>query len=561
MSSKITRKDVIILAIIMLVYSMIAFINLGDSLAPETFGGNEGESTFVIELAETFDIEKVNIYNGRLSSEDENHTIQVVSGGEIVSTVDFALESVFCWESIDINAPADKLIFETNGYIGEMAIYSSDGRLVEPIDSSGELFDEQDKAVYQPSFKNGTYFDEIYHARTAYEYINGIEAYEWTHPPLGKLIIAVGIKLFGMNPFGWRIMGTLAGILMLPIMYVMAKILFKKMVYAAFATFLLSFDFMHFTQTRIATIDVYATFFIMLMYLFMYKFYEENYNVAGLKNELKYLVFSGICFGFGVASKWTCVYAGAGLAIIFAIYMVKRFMEYRRYNAENYVKNTVKILLWCVLFFVVIPIGIYILSYLPYAFTEPYGFTFENIWRIQENMFNYHSKLEATHPFSSQWYEWPLMTKPIWYHITRLTENRVMSISAFGNPAIWWVGIPAATACVYYAWADRKNGRLPVLLLIGYASQYLPWTLIGRVVFIYHYFPSVPFVILMITYAVKKTYERTKNKKVVTIGVGVYIAIVLALFVMFYPTISGAETDQSYIKNVLTWFEGWYIGG
>ena len=356
-------------------------------------------------------------------------------------------------------------------------------------------------------------------------------------------------------------MGTLVGIMMLPIMYVMAKLLFKKTGYAAFATILLSFDFMHFTQTRIATIDVYATFFIMLMYLFMYKFYEENYNVTGLKNVFKYIALAGICFGLGVASKWTSVYAGAGLAVIFAVYMIKRFMEYHRYNSENYVRNTVKTLLWCVLFFVIIPIGIYILSYLPYAFVEPNGFTFENIWRIQVNMFNYHSELVAEHPFSSHWYEWPLMTKPIWYHITRLPGERIMTISAFGNPAIWWVGIPAVATAAYYVITDRKNAQLPCLLLIGYVAQYLPWALIGRVVFIYHYFSSVPFVILIITYTLKKIYEQAKNKKTVVAVAGVYVAFVIALFIMFYPAISGMETDRTYVKNVLTWFDGWYIGG
>ncbi|MBR2846931.1 MAG: phospholipid carrier-dependent glycosyltransferase [Clostridia bacterium] len=566
MSSKITRKDVIILAIMMILYSVIAFVNLGDRAAPETFWENEDGRYVTVEFAEKVDIEKINIYNGRLSSDEEIHTLQIINDDEVTCTVDFALESVFCWKSIDIKAPADKLILKVAGYIGEVTVCAANGRAAVPTavtDENGnavtELFDE--RGIYQPSFKNGTYFDEIYHARTAYEHINRIEAYEWTHPPLGKLIIAVGIKIFGMNPFGWRVMGTLVGVLMLPIMYAMAKGLFKNAAYAAFATALLSFDFMHFTQTRIATIDVYATFFIMLMYLFMYKFYEENYNVSGVKKAFKYLAFAGVCFGLGVASKWTCVYAGAGLAVIFAVYMIKRFIEYRRYKTENYIKNTIKILLWCVLFFVIIPVLIYILSYLPYAFLDTNEFTFENIWRIQKNMFSYHSELVASHDFSSKWYEWPLMTKPMWYHITRLPYDRIMTISAFGNPAIWWVGIPAVAVCLYYAVTDRKNAALPVLLLIGYAAHYLPWAFVGRIVFIYHYFPSVPFVILMITYAVKRMYERAKNKKAVVIGAEVYMLIVIALFVMFYPAISGAETTQDYVKSMLTWFNGWYIGG
>ena len=55
-----------------------------------------------------------------------------------------------------------------------------------------------------PAF-DGDVFDEIYHARTAYEHILGMKPYENSHPPLGKLFISLGILAFGMNPFGWRI--------------------------------------------------------------------------------------------------------------------------------------------------------------------------------------------------------------------------------------------------------------------------------------------------------------------------------------------------------------------
>jgi dolichyl-phosphate-mannose--protein O-mannosyl transferase len=64
-------------------------------------------------------------------------------------------------------------------------------------------------------------FDEVYHAKTAYEYIRKVLPDEDTHPPLGKAIIALGIQIFGMTPFGWRFMGILFGILMLPLLYVL----------------------------------------------------------------------------------------------------------------------------------------------------------------------------------------------------------------------------------------------------------------------------------------------------------------------------------------------------
>ena len=114
----------------------------------------------------------------------------------------------------------------------EFALLDSSGNLIEPVSatpSEGQaLFDEQQEVPERSSFRNGTYFDEIYHGRTGYEFVHHLNVYEWTHPPLGKVFISIGIRIFGMCPFGWRIVGTVFGIFMLPLIYLFAKKLLKK---------------------------------------------------------------------------------------------------------------------------------------------------------------------------------------------------------------------------------------------------------------------------------------------------------------------------------------------
>ncbi len=117
-----------------------------------------------------------------------------------------------------------------------------------------------------------------------------------------------------MTPFGWRFLGTLFGVLMLPVIYILPKGSSAARP-SGRVTLVLASDFMHFVQTRIATIDTYAVFFILLMYLFMYGFIT-----TGSRREL---ALSGIFFGIGAASKWTCIYAGAGLAVIWLIYVIR----------------------------------------------------------------------------------------------------------------------------------------------------------------------------------------------------------------------------------------------
>ncbi len=123
-----------------------------------------------------------------------------------------------------------------------------------PLYSSAEaLHDEQDTLEGEPGWFNGTYFDEIYHARTAYEHLHHQYPYETTHPPLGKVIMSWFIAIFGMTPFGWRFAGALAGILMLPVIYVFGKQLTGKTISGALPCGLLALDCMHLTQTRICS--------------------------------------------------------------------------------------------------------------------------------------------------------------------------------------------------------------------------------------------------------------------------------------------------------------------
>ena len=128
---------------------------------------------------------------------------------------------LFSWREGEL-APFEtrylRLTSDKELYLGELEVRDGDGESIPLKAVSGEaekLLDEPDIVPESRTCLNGTYFDEIYHARTAYENVVNVYPYEISHPPLGKLIISIGIRLFGMTPFGWRFMGTLFGVLML----------------------------------------------------------------------------------------------------------------------------------------------------------------------------------------------------------------------------------------------------------------------------------------------------------------------------------------------------------
>ena len=201
---------------------------------------------------------------------------------------------------------------------------------------------------------------------------------------------------------------------------------------AALSALLLTADCMHFTQTRIATIDSFPVLFMMVMFLFMARWMQMSFYHQKLWKTLVPLFFSGVFMGLAIASKWIGCYGAVGLAVLFFsrfITLYKQSVYAKRYRnedpafaraADSFVQNGAATLAACVVFFVIVPLAIYCLSYIPYL--SAYGEvklnlkTFERIWNAQVTMFEYHKNLVATHYFSSPWYEWPLIIKPMWYY-------------------------------------------------------------------------------------------------------------------------------------------------
>jgi dolichyl-phosphate-mannose-protein mannosyltransferase len=584
------RLDTILLSGLIALYTCLAFFNLGSSQAPETpWSPKEMGETVVVDLGSVHSVQRLNTFAG--IGEGKLLLSWSLDGAQWSEAVplEFDVYKVFSWREATIGEQARyaKLVVEKPGFtVYEAAFYndSSDVPISPTIldsargttsSSAALLFDEPDKAAVHPTYLNGTYFDEIYHARTAYEHLNQIEPYENTHPPLGKVLISLGIYLFGMNPFGWRIVGTVIGIAMIPILYLLGKRLFKKTEYAFISAFLLTFDSLHFVQTRIATIDVYGVFFILLMFYFMYRLFESDMFSERYRISLLPLALSGFFFGMGVASKWIALYAGAGLAVLYFMWLYNHYRMYDRAGRQLqtrhrmtkeqterlerivsiYPRRAITSIGWCIVWFIAIPVAIYVASYIPFMQVPGPGHGLHNVWLYQKHMLDYHSQLVATHPFSSPWWQWPLMIKPVWYYSgANVPPDMISSIAALGNPLVWWTGFIAIIAMAIEVF--RTRNKVSMFIMIAFFSQYIPWMLVPRATFIYHYFAMVPFSILAIVHYYKKFKEDQTVSQRLLYGFLIAVAIV---FFMFYPVLSGLETPRWYAESFLRWFQSWIL--
>ena len=168
-------------------------------------------------------------------------------------------------------------------------------------------------------------------------------------------------------------------------------------------------------------------------------------------------------------------------------------------------------------------------------------------------MLEYHKGVHDSHPFASRWWQWPIMYRPIWYFSGHVNDTVSEGISAFGNPAVWWLGIPAFFYLVQRIF--QKKDKKALFLVIGYLSQYLPWVFVGRTTFIYHYFTSVPFVVLMVAYCL---YLLVKERNCPRGIIYAYAVVVVILFVMFYPVLAGQPINKEFVAHALRWMQSAY---
>lgn len=241
----------------------------------------------------------------------------------------------------------------------------------------------------------------------------------------------------------------------------------------------------------------------------------------------------------------------------------------------------------------------------------------------------YHHDLTSTHPFSSTWFEWPVMIRPMYYHSQTMSNGLKEGISAFGNPLVWWAGIPAllfitcplsvkrrlnqklgslqaqwaqwviclftmfmalyslflrqtkyagiAESEVFSQWGwygipfiflgavgfiflcvqlFSRGERIVVFMIFAFAVQYLPWLLVPRCTFAYHYFPSVPFIAMMVAYSLVKIAEY--NKKWLK-WCFIYLALAFLLFLLFYPVLSGQPILEGFARDGLRWMDTWQL--
>jgi len=517
------------------IFFSYSFYNLGATYIPKSYHLYKKNQIINLELNNSSDLDKICYFYGINRNLKLNIEIKKnAKWQKVLETNPNVLSFQWQCKKINIKNVKNMRFISKKGFaeLRELRLFHKN-TLIPYFTLNNKINDEQ----YIKTTKKYLYnmiFDETYVPLTSYEIINGIyPLYENTHPLLGEQIIAISIKLFGMNPFGWRFASVIFGAFFIIVIYYFSLYLFNNTLYAFTSAYLMLYSFMHFTLSRVGLIDTFGAFFTLCSFWLLLIFIK--------KQKLIWLFLSSVFYGLASSVKWVAALSALGYIAI-AIYLILSHYPLRK-KFQKY-----KLIAYGILNYALVSPIIYLLSFF-YIYIHS---NFTSIIKYQINMFNYHKNLSATHPYSSPWWSWPLDIKPLCTY-RNIQGDVFSSITIFGNPAIFWISI-VSLIYLFYSFTKKANIE-KAIIIFGFISLYLPYIFVNRIMFIYHYYYAIPFVILAIVYSIKEFLSKY-NKLYILWG---YLTLNTSLFLMFYPVLSGYEVNQNYIRTYLKWLSSWWL--
>jgi dolichyl-phosphate-mannose--protein O-mannosyl transferase len=416
-------------------------------------------------------------------------------------------------------------------------------------------------------------FDETYYAKDACWYVKasfsqcGVTGEQTTvHPPLGKWLISVGIRLFGYNSFGWRIPSVVAGVITIALLYVLARKILSSTLGATFCTALFAIDFLDFVQSRTSMLDIFVPLFgvaaVLCAVLDRDRLLKQREAPEGNDDleagvpsgrprkfiDRRWRLAAGALGGAATACKWS------GGFILVAVVILTVAWEIGSRRAEGLPHPFLRMLneegSSIVVCLALVPLAVYMLTYLGrldgtlLAWPWTHGSWLRAWWDRQLYMESFHHNLTAQHSYESPAWTWLLLKRPVSYYFTTTASGKYDEIFASADPFVWWAAIPSLVY-ITIAWLRSRDFAAPEgLILTGFVLAYAPWLFpqLGRpAIFLFYLLPALPFMYLALGYVavrIGRSWEAELARALFAIGA-------IGLFAFYYPLLAAVAIPQS----------------
>ena len=400
------------------------------------------------------------------------------------------------------------------------------------------------------------YFDEAWYVPTARAWLKSGEMLHQEHPPLGKLLIAFGIYLFGDQPVGWRAMSALFGALTLFAVWLWAFALMRSVPRALWVAAITFLDAIVFVQARIAMLDIFLMAFSMLSLAFFTFSIKES---AAPRRAFGYSLAMGACLGLAGACKWSGFFLLFGLlAIVLLIGLLRlwnaRFADPR--PDDFYAPEAAWTAGRTLLSFGVAPFLAYFFVYIPQMLHERTIFEFAASHRRMFEILSGHS---ADHPYMSLWWTWPALWRPVWYlfdipgHQTALwtAANTASAVVGLANPVVVFAG-EAAILIALWRWLARRELDA-MIVAVAFFAQWLPWAVNPKgLEFSYYFYPSILCLGPALGLAVFREPRPWR-----TAAAWAFLALSAAAFVFFLPVLAAGIGVSPEAFTARVWLPSW----
>jgi dolichyl-phosphate-mannose--protein O-mannosyl transferase len=283
-------------------------------------------------------------------------------------------------------------------------------------------------------------------------------------------------------------------------------------------------------MSRVALLDIFLVFFILLSFYFLLK---------------EYFWLSGIAIGSAAATKWSAVFV-----IPFLILLT---INIKVIDPTRWMKRISQ--------FVFVPIFVYLISWSGWILNsngwdrKSGSNIFTSLWNYHVGIFNFHRNLTESHSYSANPWSWLIIGRPTSFFYENPSNCGAGSCSqeilAIGTPLLWWAGVFAIAITLGFFITNRNHTS--AVILAGIAGTYLPWFLIqSRTTFYFYAISILPFLILALIYSFNWVLSYGNYQKQIIL----FILLIGLNFIYFLPILLGIEIPYSQWIDRM-WLNSW----